>query len=137
MISIREKIKTLTWTRLLLYVPLMTLLFLLIRGNAGFSFVSVAHAQTRTGQVPPQSPCTADPGEATCNNQNPVLQGCGIDAQTLAYKDIPNAQGEVIAIVQRRYSPTCHSEWGRILEAAKRSLPIDVLMAGNDFSSTT
>jgi hypothetical protein len=115
----------------------MALLLLLIGGSPGFSSASVAHAQTRTGPVPPQSPCIANPGEATCNDQDPVLQGCGVDAQTLAYKDIPDAQGEVVAIVQRRYSPTCHSEWGRILEAATRSQPIDVLMAGNDFSSTT
>ena len=87
--------------------------------------------------MPPQSPCISDPGDATCDNQDPVLQGWGIDAQTLAYKDIPNAQGRIVAIVQRRYSPTCHSEWGRLLEAATSSQPIDVLMAGNDFSSTT
>jgi hypothetical protein len=51
----------------------------------------------------------------TCNNQDPELQGCAADAQTIAQQDIVYA-GVTIGSIERRYSPTCHTWWGRVFD---------------------
>ena len=93
----------------------------------GFSQTSFAHAMER-GTVPAgaQSLCVSSPNMQNCVNQDPVVQGCDKDAQTVAFKNILDAQGNLLATIERRYSPLCHSEWGRITDNGKQPLLIIV-----------
>lgn len=59
--------------------------------------------------------CVQAPTIQHCANQDPQLQGCAADAQTLAQADIVE-NGFVIGRVERRYSPHCHSWWGRVFD---------------------
>ena len=118
---------------LLLGIALLITLALLIGAMAfdvpGFSRISFAHAMETgkaTVQVPTQSLCASQPNMQNCTNQDPVAQGCNTDAQTLAFKDILDAQGYLLATIQRRYSPICHSEWGRITDNGNEPLQIIV-----------
>jgi hypothetical protein len=116
---------------LLLLVTLATTLTLLIGIEAfhipGFSLISLAHAQeTRKAIIKTHSLCASNPNTQNCTNQDPIIQGCSKDAQTVAFKQILDAQGNILATLQRRYSPTCHSEWGRILDDGKQPLSIIV-----------
>lgn len=124
---------------LLLGVTLISTLLLLIGSMSlhisGFSLTSFAYAAetgTTTNQVRLlQAMCTSHPSGPHCNNQDPVAQGCSKDAQTLALKEITNAQGELLATTQRRYSPICRSEWGRIIQAPNNHQPISITIAKN------
>ncbi|GCE09146.1 hypothetical protein KDAU_64750 [Dictyobacter aurantiacus] len=55
-----------------------------------------------------------------------MIQGCYQDAQTIAFHEIPDGQGQMLATLQRRYSPTCHSEWGRILTSPDTHQPVSI-----------
>lgn len=96
---------------------------------SGFSPISFAHAMdtgNTVASVQTQSPCIAQPSVQSCTNQDPVVQGCEADAQTLAFKEFLDAHGKLLATLQRRYSSQCHSEWGRILDDGKEPLQIVV-----------
>jgi hypothetical protein len=116
----------------LLGIALATVLPLFITAAfpvLGFSLLSSAHAMAAgktavTGQA--LSRCASQPSAQTCTNQDPVTQGCETDAQTLAFKDILDAKGNLLATIQRRYSPSCHSEWGRISDTEKEPVQIVV-----------
>jgi hypothetical protein len=118
---------------LLLGVALATTLTLLIGAVVfpvpGFAQISSAHAMNAdkaAGQLQTQSRCASQPNAQNCTNQDPVVQGCEKDAQTLAFKEFIDLQGNLLATLQRRYSPTCHAEWGRILDNGKEPLQIIV-----------
>ena len=120
-------------TLLLLIIALATAFTLFMSTAAfpvpGFSLLSSAHAmETGKTAVTVQAPsrCASQPNTQNCTNQDPVVQGCEADAQTLAFKDLLDAHGNLLATLQRRYSPTCHSEWGRILDDGKEPLQIIV-----------
>ena len=59
--------------------------------------------------------CAQAPTMEHCNNQDPELQGCAADAQTLEQADIKE-NGLTIGSVERRWSPTCQSWWGRVFD---------------------
>jgi hypothetical protein len=116
---------------LLLGVALATTLTLLIGAALfhvpGLSPISFAHAkETGKAAIQAQSLCATTPNAQNCTNQDPVVQGCTKDAQTVAFKKIIDAQGNTLATLQRRYSPTCHSEWGRMTDDGKQPLSIIV-----------
>lgn len=97
----------------------------------GFSPLPTAHAAERDNagmQAQGQTTCASDPTASHCTNQDPMQQGCAKDAQTLAYAKISNLQGKLLATVERRYSPTCHSEWGRITEPLDEKEPLTILI---------
>ena len=98
-------------------VTLITTLLLLVGSILlqfpGFSLVSFAHAQESkmmAGQA--TSLCASEPTDQHCTNQDPMVQGCYKDAQTIAFIEVYNPQAMHLARVERRYSPTCHTEWG-------------------------
>ncbi len=120
-------------TLLLLGIALLITLALVIGAMAfdvpGFSRISFAHAMETgkaTVQVPTQSLCASQPNIQNCTNQDPVVQGCDKDAKTLAFKEFLDRQGRLLATLQRRYSPLCHAEWGRITDDGKEPLQIIV-----------
>ncbi len=59
--------------------------------------------------------CAQAPTMAHCNNQDPELQGCAADAQTIDQADI-RENGFTIGSVERRYSQRCHCWWGRVFD---------------------
>ena len=96
----------------------------------GFALVSFAHAQdikTVTAQV--ISLCMSEPTEQHCTNQDPMVQGCYKDAQTIAFIDAYDPHIIHLARVERRYSPTCHTEWGRIVKDDNGTQPIQISIA--------
>ena len=120
-------------TLLLLGVALATALTFLISATTfhipGFALISFAHAtDVRNTAIQEQTQllCASKPSTQNCTNKDPIAQGCDTDAQTLAFKDILDAQGNLLATIQRRYSPICHSEWGRITDDGKEPLQIIV-----------
>lgn len=129
MITTMMKYNQILRSLLLLVVALATTLTLLIGATVfhipGLSPISLAHAQgTGKTTIQAQSLCASNPNAQNCTDQNPVVQGCNNDAQTVAFKQILDAQGNILATLQRRYSPTCHSEWGRMIDDGKQPLSI-------------
>jgi hypothetical protein len=59
--------------------------------------------------------CAQAPTAQHCNNQDPELQGCAADAETIGQASIVE-NGAIIGSVERRYSPTCQSWWGRVFD---------------------
>jgi hypothetical protein len=59
--------------------------------------------------------CVQAPTIEHCTNQDPELQGCAADAQTLGQADIKE-NGITIGRVERRWSAPCHSWWGRVFD---------------------
>lgn len=106
---------------------------------AGISPISSTHAavigKTAT-QVRLQTPCASNPTGPHCNNQDPMTQGCNRDARTLSYSEIRNQQGVLLATVQRRYSPTCSSEWGRVLASPNDHQPTSISIANHETRSS-
>jgi hypothetical protein len=114
---------------LLILGAMLVTTFVLLMGTVvlripGFSSLAFAHAANAVAQTT----CAADPTEPHCTNQDPVQQGCSQDAQTLAYEGIFNPQGKQLATIERRYSATCHSEWGRITEPPDKKEPLTILI---------
>jgi Protein of unknown function (DUF2690) len=96
----------------------------------GFSLVSFAHAQdSKTMAVQVTSLCMSEPTEQHCTNQDPMVQGCYKDAQTIAFIDAYDPHIIHLARVERRYSPTCHTEWGRIVKDDNGTQPIQISIA--------
>ena len=80
------------------------------------SRVFAASLQQATG-----STCTQSPTMEHCNNQDPELQGCAADAQTLGPPTAIVENGFTIGSVERRYSHTCQSWWGRVFDTRSGS----------------
>lgn len=59
--------------------------------------------------------CAQAPTMQHCNNQDPEVQGCATDAQTLGSADIQE-NGITIGRVERRWSARCQSWWGRVFD---------------------
>ncbi len=55
--------------------------------------------------------CAQERTAERCDKQDPEIQGCAADAQTNAAANI----GE-IGLVERRFSPTCRTWWGRVFD---------------------
>ena len=108
-------------------VALATMLTLFIGTAAfpGFSPTSFAHTKVMEKRaVQALSLCAATPNVQNCTDQDPIAQGCLRDAQTVAFKLLLDAQGQLLATLQRRYSPTCHSEWGYMTDDGKQPLSL-------------
>lgn len=89
---------------------------ILAGGFALFIFLrSSSNAFAATLQQAAGMTCAQTPNMANCNNQDPELQGCAADAQTLEQADIKE-NGVIIGSVERRYSPKCQSWWGRVFD---------------------
>ena len=73
--------------------------------------------------------CVSEPTDQHCTNQDPMVQGCYKDAQTIAFIEVYNPQAMHLARVERRYSPTCHTEWGRIVKDGNGQQPIRISIA--------
>jgi Protein of unknown function (DUF2690) len=115
-------------------VILITTLFLLVGSILpqlpGFALVSFAHAkETKTMAVHGTALCVSEPTDQHCTNQDPMMQGCSQDAQTIAFIEVYNPQMVHLARVERRYSPTCHTEWGRIVKDGNGTQPIQISIA--------
>jgi hypothetical protein len=119
---------------LLLGVPLVTTLILLIGTVAlripGFSPFSFAHAMAL------QPTCTSTQGaqQNLCNRQNPVVQGCTQDAQTLEEVSVFDTNNTLIGEVQLRHSQTCKALWVRTIANANASQvqAVDATISLND-----
>jgi hypothetical protein len=85
------------------------------------------HSQTMAVQA--ISLCVSEPTDQNCTNQDPMVQGCYKDAQTIAFIEVYNPQTVHLARVERRYSPTCHTEWGRIVKDGNGQQPIQISIA--------
>jgi hypothetical protein len=122
-------------TPLVLGIALLTTMVLLF-GNTAFhppgtvlTTVAYAAAGTTRGSniaTHPQTPCASTPTEEHCTGQDPMGEQCYRDAQTLSFIRIQDTQGRLLAIVQRRYSGTCHSEWGRIIAWGQEPVSIRI-----------
>jgi hypothetical protein len=60
--------------------------------------------------------CAQAPTMQHCNNQDPELQGCAADAQTLGDPVDIKENGVTIGRVERRWSLHCQSWWGRVFD---------------------
>lgn len=144
MITIPRKHNPAHRTLLLLSIPLITTALLFIGSMAfhlpGIPLIASAHAMVAkeriVAQKSLQTPCASNPTGPHCNHQDPMIQGCNRDAQTLSFHDIPNMQGIILATVQRRYSPTCHSEWGRIITSPGNHQPISISIGTNGIQAS-
>lgn len=110
-------------------LPIVVVL-LLIGSIPGILLAPSAHAAGTIEKINTPSQfqglCASDPTAPHCTNQDPMIQGCYKDAQTIAFHEIPNDQGQILATVQRRYSPTCRSEWGRIITSPDTNQPVSI-----------
>ncbi len=120
---------------LIVIVACMTTLLLLISTItlpvAGFPRIPSVHAMGLP--TPSQSLCVSVPTREHCTNQDPIVQGCSRDAQTIAYeKFLSPSTGNSLATAERRYSPKCHTYWGRMREpvTGKRGLSIFIDVKG-------
>ena len=80
--------------------------------------------------------CAEQPTAAHCNGQDPEVQGCATpgDARTVAQADIL-AGGQAIGRVERRYSLSCHSWWGRVFDYSGTHA-INVTIAGKSYADS-
>ncbi len=60
--------------------------------------------------------CVQAPTVAHCTAQDPERQGCAADAVTLGRPAPIIENGFTIGSVERRWSATCQSEWGRVFD---------------------
>lgn len=81
-----------------------TALLVSLLGMTAFVGVSTAAAHA-TQRSHPQVTCSGN----GCNGQNPATTGCAADARTVQTATFSNS------FVQLRYSPTCGTNWGRVI----------------------
>jgi Protein of unknown function (DUF2690) len=123
-------LRTLYTVGVILITTLLLLFGSILLQFSGFSPVSFAHAQdSKTMAVQVTSLCVSEPTDQNCTNQDPMVQGCYKDAQTIAFIEVYNPQAIHLARVERRYSPTCHTEWGRIVKDSNGQQPIQISIA--------
>ncbi len=80
--------------------------------------------------------CAQAPTAQHCMNQDPELQGCAADAETIGQAAI-REDGVIIGRVERRYSPTCQSWWGRVFDdRAGSQANIFITIAGTTLSAS-
>ena len=98
----------------------------------GFSPRALAASlQQVTGMTGAQAPTAQH-----CMNQDPELQGCAADAETIGQAAI-RENGVIIGSVERRYSPTCQSWWGRVFDdRAGSQANIFITIAGTTLSAS-
>jgi len=110
--------------RILSLVPRRTLLVMLILTFLLLVSCSLAFLLLRRGSSLPLSnalsqaigtTCAISPTSLHCDNQDPIAQGCAADADTIASADLVE-NGVTIGRVERRYSLTCHTWWGRVFD---------------------
>jgi hypothetical protein len=78
--------------------------------------------------------CVQAPNPTNCNNQDPILQGCVADANTVGQADIKEA-GQVVGSVERRFSLKCHSWWARVFDKRPGSqTQLSLTIAGKTIS---
>jgi len=96
-------------------ISLLTMLVILAGStiiHQGFPpFATTAHA------APVNSSCAATKGvqPVLCEHQDPIVQGCVTDAQTLDLQTVfqDRQQTKPLSEVELRYSPTCNAYWVR------------------------
>jgi Protein of unknown function (DUF2690) len=121
---------TLHIVRITFITTLLLLVSSILFQFPGFALVSFAHAQDdKMVTVQVISLCVSEPTNQHCTNQDPMVQGCYKDAQTIAFIEVYNPQMVHLARVERRYSPTCHTEWGRIVKDGNGTQPIQIAIA--------
>ena len=81
-----------------------TVLLVALMGMTALVGVSTAAAST-TLHGHSRVPCSAK----GCNGQDPLMTGCAADARTVQTAVLSTA------FVQLRYSPTCGTNWGRVI----------------------
>jgi hypothetical protein len=120
-------------TPLIVGIALFATMMLLFGNIALHPMVLTTSAYAATsassGEIQPQMPCASTPTQVNCTGQDPMAEQCYRDAQTLSFIRVQDAQGQLLAFVQRRYSPTCHSEWGRII--AWEQEPVTITIGSN------
>jgi hypothetical protein len=52
-----------------------------------------------------------------CTGQDPAATGCSADATTLLSKKILNSSGQSIGEIDLRWSPTCQTNWARVVSS--------------------
>jgi len=87
---------------------------------------SAASTRAVAGAVPAVSACQANPNDANCDGVDPEASGCAADAYTVA-----SATGQA-GTVDLRYSPSCKTNWGRLL---KPNMNISVFVIRQDGAS--
>ncbi|GHO82345.1 DUF2690 domain-containing protein [Dictyobacter formicarum] len=126
---VKKHLQVLPIRMLIRLLPIMAVL-ILIGSIFGTQFVPSAYAAGAAEKINTHSQfqglCAPEPTEPHCTNQDPMLQGCYKDAQTLSFHEVPSDQSQILATVQRRYSPTCHSEWGRIITSPDIHQPVSI-----------
>ena len=88
------------------FLPLATLLLLL----CGFCFQGAAHANA-SRQMHFSVTCGGD----GCDGLDPIATGCVNDAYTARVAYIQDPQGNTIGEVDLRFSPTCGTNWARVI----------------------
>src|SRR5215471_10717137 len=81
--------------------------------SASFAFLVSPHLLPHIALAAGNTTCAQSPDAAHCNNQDPTIQGCTADAQTIASHNILDYSEKFIGKAERRYSPRCHTYWGR------------------------
>lgn len=61
-----------------------------------------------------QQTCASSPSASTCDQQDPIQQGCSSDAVTVVNESITD-NGATVGALQVRHSQRCNSYWGRVL----------------------
>jgi hypothetical protein len=93
------------------------LLIVLLAG--GLSLAFALHGSPRAFAASLQkaagTTCAQAPSVEYCTHQDPEMQGCAADAQTVTQADIEE-NGFVIGSVERRWSAKCQSWWGRVID---------------------
>jgi hypothetical protein len=80
--------------------------------------------------------CAPAPTAQHCNNQDPEFQGCAADAKTIGQADIKE-NGVTIGRVERRWSLTCQSWWGRVFDfRAGSQANMFITIAGTTLSAS-
>jgi hypothetical protein len=123
---------------LIIGVACVTTIALVMSTIAGFPPSSFVHAMGLPFSS--QTLCVSAPTREQCTNQDPVVQGCSRNAQTIAYEMfLSPATGNLLATAERRYSPACHTYWGRIVEpvTGKRGLSIAIALKGGPPQAST
>lgn len=81
--------------------------------------------------------CAQAPTVQHCNNQDPELQGCAADAQTLNQTTYIMDNGVPIGKVERRWSARCQSWWGRVFDTRPGSQAnMYITIAGTTLSAS-
>jgi hypothetical protein len=129
-------LKQLRLSQLLLLMggPFVIALALLIGITAlhapAFSLLSLAHAMML------RSTCASTQGTQPnlCNQQNPAMQGCTQDAQTLEGVSVFTPQNALIGEVDLMHSTTCKTMWVRTIAYANAGdvQAIDATISLND-----